>query len=780
MKSVFLDTNNKRQTTLIAFLTFATVISVIWLASTTIFQVLDVKDSWSRYSQNAADTSYNLSKIQSTIGYGGFIHNFKNLVLRKEAEQIPKINEDLLELGRALTHFSQLNLSEQEKTVLTTIKSTFERYTEKYNLAKKLIVENASSEEIDQLVKVDDTQAILAFNTLAQSTFDRSLKHQNETDASIAETVNLILLSALAIPAILFVGWILIRFVNNISKTNQELERNKNFLDTLIYSIPDAMMSVNAAGMIKKVNQEAVKFFGYSEAELLKMSVSELIPKRYRDNHSKNVRNYFHANYSNKAPMANRDNLFALKKDKSEVPVDIRLGLINDPGDKITIATIRDISERIVAQKELKKSQALLAEAQRIAKLGSWEWNLSENLINLSEESMRFLGIKKQDINEEFDVLLKNVHPDDRERVREALREAVENHQSYNIEHRILDKEGHVSFVREQGEVVTSEDQLTKKLIGTMLDITGYKNEQLRLLQSASVFEYSSDAIVITDSENRIVAANNAYAELTGYSKEEAIGKNPGFSKSRRHDRVFYEKMWSEIQKLGHWQGEIWDRRKNGEVYPKWLSISALKDQSGQVSNYIGVFNDISKSKKNEEELWQLAHHDSLTGLPNRMLFISNLEQAYKQATRGNKQSAVMFLDLDKFKPINDKHGHVVGDAVLKEVAERLTSSVRQADTVARYGGDEFTILIQDLENLNDLDTVVNKILENFRKPIIVNSNELYVGVSIGVCIFPEKDGDVTTVIKHADLAMYYVKEQGRNGFQVYDESIKASLEEME
>jgi len=757
----------------IAFLTFSAVVFSVWLASTTIMQMLNVKTTWNEYNQKAAVSSYNLSQLQNTIGYGGFIHNFKNFVLRKDAHLIPKIQSDLDKIKQSINKFSKLNLNGEEKSALQMLSSTFEIYGQKFELAKNAINEDKPSEDIDNLVKVDDTQALAALQSLAKIILNRSSIHQQQTDNAINKTVDYILLSFLAIPIILMVGWLLISFSRRITSINNDLVVSNNFLDTLVYSMPDAMLSVDVLGNIEKVNQEAAILSGFTEEELLNKNISDLLPERLRSKHQFNISDYFAGKFDYKKPMGDRDNLLILRKDGHETPVEIRLGFVNNPGKPMATATIRDISDRIAAQESLKKSEALLAEAQRIAKLGSWEWNLSDNLLNLSDESIRLLGINKQDFNEEYEVLLRNVHPDDRESVKTAIENAVKNHQPYDIEHRLMHKDGRVSFVREQGEVISSEDKQTKKLIGTMLDITGYKNEQIKLLQSASVFEHSSDAIVITDRDNKIIAANSAYTEVTGYLKHEVLGRNPGFSKSKRHDKAFYKKLWSELLTKGRWQGEIWDRRKNGEIYPKWLSISVLKDESGNICNYIGIFSDVSKAKQNEQELWQLAHHDSLTGLPNRLLFMSNLEQAFKQANRTKKLSAVLFIDLDDFKPINDIYGHLAGDSVLKEVAQRLKNSVRQADTVARYGGDEFTILLQDLESFNDIEIVTNKITEYMNKPIKVKENEFTVKSSIGISLFPNAAKDIATLIKHADLAMYYVKEHGRNNVQVYNESLE-------
>ena len=285
---------------------------------------------------------------------------------------------------------------------------------------------------------------------------------------------------------------------------------------------------------------------------------------------------------------------------------------------------------------------------------------------------------------------------------------------------------------------------------------------------SAAVFENSSDAIMVSDHDNRVISVNPAFCEITGYLREEVIGKNPGMLSAGRQPREFYQEMWNCLRGSGRWDGEIWNRRKSGEIYPEWLSISTVKNQQGETTHYVGIFSDITERKQAEERVRHLAHYDALTDLPNRTLFHDRLQQALIQAQRSHDQVAVMFIDLDRFKIINDTLGHNVGDLLLQAVAQRLTNCVRQGDTVCRQGGDEFVILLPQISHAEDAALVAQKILESVNRPFVLDGHELHIGASIGISFFPADGVDTETLMKNADVAMYRAKELGRNNYQFY------------
>lgn len=282
---------------------------------------------------------------------------------------------------------------------------------------------------------------------------------------------------------------------------------------------------------------------------------------------------------------------------------------------------------------------------------------------------------------------------------------------------------------------------------------------------SRIVFENSLEGIAVTDAEGKVRLVNRAFVDTTGYSEEDVAGQTLAVLKSGRQDEAFYREFWRELNERGEWRGEMWNKRKNGTIYAEWLSISAVKNRLGVVEHYVGMFSDITERKKQEEIITFQAFHDSLTGLPNRILFLDRLEQMLVQEKRsGARTAAVMFLDLDRFKQINDTLGHEAGDECLKEVARRLRQCVRASDTVARMGGDEFTILLPEIAEKGDVRAVAQKILDAMKTPLLLAGQEVIITTSIGISLFPRDGRDGETLLKHADAAMYRVKGSGRAG----------------
>ncbi|MEO5365665.1 MAG: EAL domain-containing protein [Magnetococcus sp. WYHC-3] len=293
---------------------------------------------------------------------------------------------------------------------------------------------------------------------------------------------------------------------------------------------------------------------------------------------------------------------------------------------------------------------------------------------------------------------------------------------------------------------------------------------------TAKVFENTSEAIVITRPNGVIVEVNNAFCTITGFSREEVIGETPRIGKSGVHDDSYYRKMWRDITETGAWSGEIWDRRKNGALFPKWLTINAVNDESGKISHFVGIFKDITEVKATEKRLERLAYYDGLTGLPNRALFRDRLEHEIQVARRQGTRLATLFLDLDRFKHVNDTLGHAAGDELLRIVAQRLVGCVREADTVARLGGDEFTVILTNVEQNGGVVRVCRNILEEIPRTMRISGSDVAVGTSIGVGIFPEDGEDFETLTKNADAAMYQSKTSGRNMFSFFTPEMNASI----
>lgn len=315
-------------------------------------------------------------------------------------------------------------------------------------------------------------------------------------------------------------------------------------------------------------------------------------------------------------------------------------------------------------------------------------------------------------------------------------------------------------------------------LVGAVVDITDrklYENE-LRLAQT--VFETTSEAIVVTDAHNRIQAVNPSFTHVTGYTEDEVVGRDPGFLSSGRQDKAFYHKMWLQLSQNGHWHGEIWNRRKNGDLYAEWLSISAVHNENHETTQYVAVFSDITKRIKAEELIRHQANYDALTNLPNRNLFLDRLSRSMMRAKRHKTQVALMFLDLDRFKSVNDTLGHNVGDLLLQEAAVRISTCVRETDTVSRLGGDEFTVIIPDLHHVNDIEKIANKILYQLAQPFSLAGHEIFVSGSVGVTVFPDDGQDLEVLLRNADTAMYRAKEGGRNDFRFFTQEMNAEAHE--
>jgi len=302
--------------------------------------------------------------------------------------------------------------------------------------------------------------------------------------------------------------------------------------------------------------------------------------------------------------------------------------------------------------------------------------------------------------------------------------------------------------------------------------------QRLRALET--VMARSNDAIVITDSDNRIVEVNTAFTQLTGYNAEEAYGRNPNFLSSGKMSQAEYAALWQKLSRDGVWQGEMWDRAKDGSLYPKWTTISVVRDKGGRITHYVAHFSDLSEYAETTAKLARMAHFDALTQLYNRSAFESLLPQALQNAQRDNRQVAVMVIDLDRFKNVNDSLGHAIGDQLLLRVADRLRESVRASDIVARIGGDEFIVVLPDVENALSVAGVASKLKHNLADSYRVGPHTLYATPSIGIALFPTDGADAANLLKNADTAMYHAKAQGRDNFQFFSEGMNiAAIERM-
>ncbi|WP_240620295.1 EAL and GGDEF domain-containing protein [Peribacillus acanthi] len=334
-------------------------------------------------------------------------------------------------------------------------------------------------------------------------------------------------------------------------------------------------------------------------------------------------------------------------------------------------------------------------------------------------------------------------------------------------EYRTRNKKGTDIISRVKTHRFSSENLKSNYLV-YMKDITDLKKKTVDLQLTNKIFENTSEGVLITDARGKILSVNPAFQIVTGYSEEEVIGKNPSMLQSGLHNEQFYLEMWKEIKEKGIWKGEIWNKRKNGEVFPEWISIIRIIDDSGKTSHYVAVFSDLSDRKHAEEQLRKLAHYDALTGAANRYLLNKSLERLLITAKKYNQTLSVLFLDLDRFKQVNDTLGHNYGDLLLKKVSARLKSLLKNKDIIARLGGDEFVIVLPNIKHPKEAVAVSKEIIKALNTPFLLHDHEVYISTSIGVSLFPYDGDDVETLLKNADRAMYQAKSNGKNRYALY------------
>ena len=436
----------------------------------------------------------------------------------------------------------------------------------------------------------------------------------------------------------------------------------------------------------------------------------------------------------------------------------------------------RLIKEKELAEAALLKSNQSLQRAQKLAKVGSWEYYPNEHAALWSEQEYINFDCASNE-KPVYDRYIRYIHPDDIAAVEQYNAQLLLTKSPLEMDFRLQLKDGSIRYLHSYTEVDCDSHGHIKRIFGITKDITTEVNAAAKLKQAATVFNNTTEAIFITDVNNRIISINTAFSKITGYQEHEALGKNPGLMNSGHHDKDFFTDFWGELLRNGQWQGEIWNRHKKGRIFPVWQSITAIKDMNGQTIQYVSIFNDISARKADEELILYQANYDSLTGLPNRNLFLDRINVAIKKAQRENKQLALLMIDLDRFKWINDTLGHKAGDILLQETAKRLKNSVRQSDTVARLGGDEFIIIASELQHQSDVEMIANKIFSSFKAPLLIDKHEVFISGSIGITLYPDDGTTVEKLQMNADNAMYSAKENGRNRFHYFTPQLQAKAE---
>ena len=435
------------------------------------------------------------------------------------------------------------------------------------------------------------------------------------------------------------------------------------------------------------------------------------------------------------------------------------------------VGTAQDIGDRKRAELALAVREAQLSRVLEGSALGYWDWNVQTNEFQVSARWETMLGYEPGEMQVTVDRWPEHVHPEDFPLVLASVERHLKGEAAaHEVEMRCRTKEGEWRWIRTSGRVV-SRDARGRPLMmsGTHTDVTERKQLELALKEAAMVFESSLEGIMVVDPQMRITKVNAAFSHITGYAADEVLGRSPKILASGRHGPDFYREMWETLGAHDVWRGELWNRRRNGDIFAELLTISCVRDAKGVVQYYIGVFSDISQIKSHEAELHRIAHFDPLTGVPNRRLLVDRLHQALARAARNGSSLAVGFLDLDGFKVINDAHGHALGDRLLIEVTRRITEVLRAEDTLARLGGDEFVVLLTDISSERDCTLVLDRLLQVVQQSMRIEGRELRVTASIGVSLFPHDNADADTLMRHADQAMYLAKEAGKNRYQLFD-----------
>jgi diguanylate cyclase (GGDEF)-like protein/PAS domain S-box-containing protein len=427
----------------------------------------------------------------------------------------------------------------------------------------------------------------------------------------------------------------------------------------------------------------------------------------------------------------------------------------------------RQRTQNVVVGKRLQ----LATEASGV---GIWEFDLVTKKYQWDNTMFTLFGLDPTAASPRNDDWIKLLTPQDLQRMRDATRATIKHDQPFSITFQIRRPDGQVRFMRNRAALYSDGDGAPLRLIGVAEDVTQRKQQEAELSIAATAFE-SHESMIVTNAQVEILRVNLAFTSLFGYTSDEVVGRHPRLLKSGRHEREFYAAMWAELTQHHSWQGEVWNKRKSGEEFPCRLCITAVRDEGGVVTHYVANQTDITLRKAAEDEVKRLAFFDPLTQLPNRRLLTDRIHQALSKAKRDGGQLALIFVDLDKFKPINDRYGHAAGDQLLQAVAHRLRVCVRESDTVARVGGDEFVVLLTVVHQTSDATCVAEKIHASLRLPFdLPLGQSVQISSSIGVALYPEHGLDEATLSHHADVAMYTAKTGGRDQYVVYAPTLDA------
>jgi diguanylate cyclase (GGDEF)-like protein/PAS domain S-box-containing protein len=544
---------------------------------------------------------------------------------------------------------------------------------------------------------------------------------------------------------------------------NSDLESPNN-LDLKQYAIDhviDGIYWSDAQARILDVNVGACKMVGYSRKELTSMTVAQLDPNFPVEKWPEHW-DFIKRQGSNTFETVHRH------KDGHVLDVEITTNFISYNGQELICAFVRDITARKFDQRLMEMMKFSM---DHMGDKVTWVTS-DAKVVYANIAACSSLGYTMEEM---LQLRIPDFDPDFPAEDWPRHWEELKKYGSFTFESRHRTKSGDIYPVEISINYMRFGDE--EYNCGFARDITKRKLMEEALQLSSMVLHNSSEGMMVTDKNNQIIAVNPAFTNITGYSFEEVQGKNPRMFKSDRQDEAFYRTMWHKIITTGKWQGEIWDKRKNGEIHAKWLTINTIRNNDGSINRYVALFSDITEKKKSEELIWRQANFDTLTGLPNRDMFRDRLGQEVKKSIRAGLPLALLMVDLDQFKEVNDTLGHAVGDMLLQDAARRIRACVRESDTVARLGGDEFTVVLPEISDHSHVDDVAQKIISKLAEPFRLGREVVYVSASIGITLYPDDAIDIDALMKNADQAMYVAKNKGRNRSSYFTASLQEAAQ---
>ena len=559
-------------------------------------------------------------------------------------------------------------------------------------------------------------------------------------------------------------------FVRDVTQRKQ-LEQQKEQYWRFFQLSADLMCIADPFGCFLQVNPAFVRLTQYSEGELIAKPFLEFVVPSDRLQTSEEMKLQVGLR-----PSLNFENRYLCKGGSI---IHLSWTAFFDKTDGITYATARDVTALKQAQVALLEAHELVDQVQKLSQLGGWRYDNASRRVTWTDEVYQIYGVGKDYDSSNADNNIRFYAAEDAGMIKTAFERAQKDGEPYDLELRLNRLDGKRIWVRTGGIPLMDEDKVAS-VTGYIIDITERKQMELQLRIAAIAFE-SQEGMFITDAARRILRVNQSFSTITGYSAEEAVGQTPTLLNSGQHDAAFYEEMNESLLRCGTWTGEIWNRRKNGEIYPEWLTITAVRKDAEEITNYVATLSDITSRKASENEIKHLAYYDPLTSLPNRRLLLDRLGQALAASSRRQCGGALLFIDLDNFKVLNDTLGHNKGDLLLQQVARRLRDCVRESDSVARLGGDEFVVMLEDLSaNAKDAasqaEAVAANILAELASPFKLAEYEHHCTASIGISIFADHCDTAEELLKRADLAMYDAKAAGRNTMRFFNPNMQAVI----